>query len=101
MENILTESPPTAHTLTPSQTCNLGDVVFHFGLFISQTNRRHPLPLILPHTLVRPWRGSDRQMEKRGLVSKHDAISCLFLQIDGSAKRQLLLRDVAMTTKKT
>lgn len=47
---------PQRHILiTSSQTFDLGDVVFHFRLSVSQTNGRHPLPLSLPHMFVRPW----------------------------------------------
>lgn len=65
MENIMKGSPNgTYHHKFPNTIP--GDVMFLVGLFISQTNRRHPLPLILPHVTQNPV----ERKEKRGLVSE-------------------------------
>lgn len=82
--------------------------MFDVGLFISQTNRSHPLPLVLPHVLLRLWLKSERfgeDVQVRAEVNKVETQPALcFVSGDrppGHAKGQLLLRGDAMTTKET
>lgn len=49
----MTESPNGTHIHVLTNMRSWGSYLFHVGLFISQMNRCHPLPLILPQMLLK------------------------------------------------
>lgn len=86
------------------------------GLFISQMSRSHPLPLILPQMLLKTHLREENEGDVRlsehmvQAVSKNVRasettrvvhVSDTLKETLSNAKRQLLLREVAMTSRKT
>lgn len=67
MYNLLTESPNGTHYHIFTNMRSWGRYLFHVGLFISQMNRCHPLPLILPQMLLKPWLRHEKEKRETGL----------------------------------
>ena len=65
----MTESPSGTYYHTFTNRRSWGCSVWRWPVYQSKRkSRRHPLPLILPHTFVKPWlRNEKKEQEARGL----------------------------------